>query len=72
MEYYIEGNYVVTAIPNAFNKKVSFWISRKDYTAAHYMFSVYGYQVPKELRKLSEEGITPYIKMFEDLEGEDI
>ena len=36
---YIYGDYVLTAVKNAFNNKDSYWISKKGYTVAFYCFS---------------------------------
>ena len=34
------GEYVLTPVKNAFNNKCSYWISKKGYTLALYVFSV--------------------------------
>lgn len=36
---YIFGDYVISSCRNAFNKKVSYWISKKGYTIALYCFT---------------------------------
>lgn len=35
----ISGDYVLTPIKNAFNDKVSYWISKKGFTSAYYCFT---------------------------------
>lgn len=38
----VYGDYVLTGIPNAFNNKTSFWISKKGFTVSLYCFSAEG------------------------------
>lgn len=36
----VDGEYVATPIKNAFNDKTAYWMTKKDYTVAVYMFTV--------------------------------
>lgn len=40
MKHYIFGDFVFTSIPNAFNSKLSFWLTKKGCIKALYCFSV--------------------------------
>lgn len=40
LEQIIHGDYVATPIPNAFNSNTAYWISRRGYSAAFYIFTV--------------------------------
>lgn len=41
MEYisYVNGDYVLAPVKNAFNDKTSYWISKKGYLVAYYAFT---------------------------------
>ncbi len=41
LEQIIQGDYVFTPIPNAFNKEIAYWVSKKGYTVAVYCFTAY-------------------------------
>lgn len=61
------GEYVLTPIKNAFNDKWSYWISKKGYTLALYVFSVDSSMNQKDLRyMLSPLAIDSYIHLFEN------
>lgn len=58
----VYGDYVLTGIPNAFNNKTSFWISKKGFTVSLYCFSA------ESLRDLNEhlDNIKAYISYFDN------
>lgn len=61
------GEYVLTPIKNAFNDKWSYWISKKGYTLALYVFSVDSSMSRKDLNyMLSASAIDSYIHFFEN------
>jgi hypothetical protein len=63
----IKGEYVATPIKNAFNDKISYWLSKKDCTIAIYMFSIQSYMNDKDLEEmLSPRSLDAYIKVLED------
>ena len=39
MKHYIFDEYVISAIPNAFNNNFSYWVSKTGYSIAYYLFS---------------------------------
>ncbi|MEE1505082.1 MAG: hypothetical protein UGF89_12670 [Acutalibacteraceae bacterium] len=62
----IFGDYVLTAVPNAFNKKTSWWLSKKDCTVAMYCFTTEG----SERQQINESKyqlgcIQTYIRSYE-------
>lgn len=59
---YIRGDYAIVGVKNAFNKKTSFWISRKGYTDAYYCFSA---NEPKEVAYQLRNWIG-YVRLYED------
>lgn len=59
----IYGDYVVSPINNAFNSKMSWWITKKGCTLAQYCFST---DSEKEANDLLEYGIDEYIRLLED------
>lgn len=66
MENKVFGDYVLTASPNAFNKKTSWWLSKKGYTAAMYCFSTSGSERQQILESKSHiENIQSYIDCYE-------
>lgn len=66
MEHKVFGDYVLTAIPNAFNKKTSWWLSKKDCTAAMYCFTTSGSEHQQILESKSHiENIQSYIDCYE-------
>ena len=66
MEHKIFGDYVLTATPNAFNKKTSWWLSKKDCTAAMYCFTTSGSLSQQILESKSHiENIQSYIDCYE-------
>lgn len=65
IRHHVFGDYVFTPVRNAFNKKTSWWISKKGYTRAFYCFTA---DTAKEVNyQLEEERRKAYIKMFDDL-----
>lgn len=58
----IVGEYVFTPCENAFNNKVSYWISKDGYSIAVYAFTVYDGNVKT---MLNDETIPSYISHFE-------
>lgn len=70
MKHEIFGDYVLTAIPNAFNKKTSWWLSKKGYTQAMYCFTTSGSEREQILESKSQiENIQSYYSLFESLYG---
>lgn len=66
MKHKVFGDYVLTAIPNAFNKKTSWWLSKKDCTAAMYCFTTSGSEHQQILESKSHiENIQSYIDCYE-------
>ena len=63
MKHFIFGDYVFTGIPNAFNNKIGYWISKKYYTRALYCFSVNNEK--EAARHLDKHGIESYISFFD-------
>lgn len=58
------GDYVLTPCQNAFNGKISYWISKKDHTIALYAFTPMDEQ---DLEKhTSEDAWNGYIQYFEN------
>lgn len=57
---FIYGEYVLQGIPNAFNDKISYWLSKKGMTVAYYCFSTNN---PEEVK---EHDILGYIHMAEE------
>lgn len=65
-EHRIHDDYVISAIPNAFNDKTSWWISKHGCTAAMYCFSASGSE--RNQKKEAEyqlQHIDSYIQAFE-------
>lgn len=70
MEHKIFGDYVLTAIPNAFNKKTSWWLSKKGYTQAMYCFTTSGSERQQILEaEFQIENIQSYYDLFESRYG---
>lgn len=66
MEHKIFGDYVLTAIPNAFNKKTSWWLSKRGYTLAMYCFTTSGSERTQILEaKFQIENIQSYYELYE-------
>ncbi len=61
-EHRIFGDYVLTPIPNAFNDKISWWISKRNCMKALYCFTASN---PAEIEAQIRDGLDGYIKMFE-------
>ena len=60
---FVYGDYVIAPIKNAFNDKISYWISKKHYSVAYYCFSVYNEK--DAARHLDTHGINAYISYFD-------
>lgn len=61
------GEYVATPVKNAFNGKISYWLSKRGRTLAMYMFTVEnGESVEAFERRLSEEGFKEEIPRLEE------
>lgn len=56
------GDYVLTPAPNAFNGKVSWWISKKGHTVARYCFTASN---ENEVERQIQNGLDGYIKLLE-------
>lgn len=64
----IMGDYVLTPIKNAFNKKHSYWVSKKGYTLSLYMFTIEDCLNRKDLEdRLSYDSVKTYFAMFEEI-----
>lgn len=65
MNQKIFGDYVLTGVPNAFNSKTSWWLSKKGFMRAMYCFSTFGSekQVMEEL-DYQLSAIDSYIACF--------
>ena len=53
---YVYGDYVLTPCKNAFNNKISYWLSKRDCTVAVYSFT------PIDRHDTSEKGIKEHIE----------
>lgn len=60
--HYFFGDYVLTGIPNTFNNKTSWWLSKKDCTVAQYCFSSTSWMEYND----QMEHIDNYIRLLED------
>lgn len=70
LETIIYGDYVAVPVKNTFNKKTSYWLSKKDYMVAVYMFTVEDCSGADDLKKrLSNEGMDSYVRLFEEKVG---
>lgn len=66
MAHHIHDNYVLSGIPNAFNDKTSWWLSKHDCTVAMYCFSTSGSeQNQKKEAEYQLQHIDSYIRAFE-------
>lgn len=58
---------MATPIKNAFNRKTAYWLSKRNYTIAVYMFTVENCASQKDLAyELSESSLNSYIKLLEE------
>lgn len=64
---YIFGSYVFRAIPNAFNKKIGWWISKAGYAVSYYCFSTLPGDDKEVQRHIACRDA--YIKMFENMQA---
>lgn len=59
------GDYVLSPCKNAFNDKISYWISKKGYAKAYYAFTPLD---NKDLeRQLTDASVESYIRMYEEM-----
>ena len=63
---YIFGDYVITKVNNAFNDKVSYWISKRECAKAYYCFTYWNEENLKE--NLKNAG--GWISYFEEMNKE--
>lgn len=64
----IFDDYVLTPIRNAFNKKTSYWVSKKGCTLSLYMFTIEDCLNKKDLEyRLSYDNVKTYLAMFEEI-----
>ena len=61
--FYCNGEYVIIGIPNAYNKKTGYWISKKDCTVSLYCFTA---DRKLEVNRQLKNGWPGYINYFED------
>ena len=64
-EQIIKGDYVLTPCKNAFNNKVSYWLSKNGYTVAIYCFTPFDAANLKAMT--SDKVLDDYIKRFQSL-----
>lgn len=57
------GNYVLIPVRNPSNQKVSWWISKTDFTLARYCFTA---SDEKEIEYQIKNGLSGYIKLLDD------
>lgn len=62
--HYVLGDYVLTAVPNAFNQGIGYWLSKRGCSAAQYCFTA---NTPKEVYYQMNNGMDAYIKLLESL-----
>lgn len=62
MEHRIFGDYVLTPLPNAFNDKTSWWLSKRGYTRAQYCFTS---SSDEEAWYQIQSGLKEYIEILE-------
>lgn len=61
----IDGEYVATPIKNAFNNKTAYWMTKKDYTVAVYMFTVEDcFGIEDFEARLTKDGLQEYETLF--------
>lgn len=60
---YTKENYVLYPCNNQFNNKISYWISKKNYTIAFYAFSVEPWEKMPE--QYPDTAFDAYITMFD-------
>lgn len=63
--HHIFGEYVLTPIPNAYNGKVGWWLSKKDHTLSVYCFST----LPRDTKEAEYQmkHIDGHIKLYENV-----
>lgn len=66
---FVFGDYVLSGCKNAFNSKMSWWLSKKGYTTAMYCFSTACINFAEEA-EYQANAIEGYIKAFNTLVGE--
>lgn len=72
LEQVIHGDYVATPIKNAFNNKTAYWISKRGYAKAFYMFTVEECISVKDMKdRLTADAFRQYESWFDNA-GTDI
>lgn len=61
----VYGEYVISPCNNQFNNKVSYWISKANFTIAFYCFSVSSCNEAKKVFE-NQKNIDSYISMFNE------
>ena len=64
MKSIVINDYVLTPCRNAFNQKISFWISKRGYTVALYCFSVSDWDIADYHRHIDPAALDSYIQYF--------
>lgn len=59
---YFFGDYVLSGLPNAFNQKISYWLSKKHMAVSMYCFTIPGADTLEHQLKC----IDTYIKIFQE------
>ena len=65
MMKYTNGDYVITGVQNAFNDKISFWISKKGSVLSFYCFSEMPFRTEQEAETQLKHGWSQYITYYE-------
>lgn len=61
----VDGEYVATPIKNTFNSKTSYWMTKKDYTVAVYMFTAEDcFGIEDFEARLTKDGLQEYKALF--------
>ena len=63
--HYIFGEYVLTPIPNAFNGKTGWWLSKRDHTLSVYCFSTLPHDTNEAEYQMKH--IEGHFKVYESL-----
>ena len=70
----IDGDYVATPIKNAFNSKTAYWMTKKGYTVAVYMFTAEDcFGIEDFEARLTKDGLQEYKTLFRNkFENDDL
>lgn len=67
-EHHIYNEYVLTPIPNAFNGKTGWWLSKRDHTLSMYCFSTSGTKAQQEAEMQKQmQAFEGYTNAYENL-----